>query len=648
MRIFHNRPLMLACVLFALCAVFGVNIYAPYRLLLAVLLAVLSLYLLVRACIHKAFGRKSLLMFLCALFACLALFSSYFYFNVKFEKYRSLHYADHEIEGFVTERMHESLFQTVLCTEITSIDGESCRVKAQLCCEYPSTLQKGDRFSITTQPIAPEQAEFVSDLSIFCSDGFLLCLRATEDNSYRVLPEKENTVRLSLSRLNLKLSYSLRNSIGGEAGDLAAALLLGNRNFMSEQTSLDFQRAGVTHLIAISGLHFTVLMGFVDRILHWLRVNKYIRVCVIPLFAFVYLALIGAPLSAWRAVLMLCGLYLGFLLHDEYDPLTILCLALAGILFVTPYAVYDPALWLSFLTAGSILIFIPPLTDALSDWYSKHRPPLRLYKLMRTFIVAVAVGVVANLAILLYMALLFGEISLASVPATLLLSIPTTLLLVCSAVLTCFPFLPLLPQICSLLGNLTVEVARLFSELSGILVPAVSVPVLICLSLFTVFLIFLAVGNLKSKLWAIPLPVLLTFTLTFAVCYARFAAVPPAVTLDGGRGEVRVYAEGGECVLFNGMSGNSSESYEIKLQTLQLNCTEIKDVVVLRYYNQETYFLYRLTSEIKVRNLHLPEPQNEREVHIAAVLADTAEYYGVTVIYDAEDWYPLDTMAQTK
>ena len=108
------------------------------------------------------------------------------------------------------------------------------------------------------------------------------------------------------------------------------------------------------------------------------------------------------------------------------------------------------------------------------------------------------------------------------------------------------------------------------------------------------------------------------------------------ITIPAGHGEVRLYTQGGENILVNDTRGNASEAYEIKLFATADFCTEITDLVFCRYYNQATYFISRLSGQIMVRCIHLPEPDGDREHAIAKRLEEEAAVYDIEVLYDAE------------
>lgn len=638
MQIFRNRPLALSACLLALCAVLTRPLSGTYKLVLLLLAAGALVVLLAVSLIRRRMGRGICLLSLCLGGVLLALASSYLFFNVRYAKVQALVETECTAEGVVTERMYSVSYGAQLAVRLDELNGESCRVGAILECEYASSLQVGDCFSVTAVPREFTKDELFDEANYHLADDCLLVMTVPASDACHYLGQAENDPLIWASKLNTRLSYGLRNAIGGEVGGVGAALLLGNRSWLSEDTVLAFRRAGVSHLLALSGLHVSILIGFLELVFRKLKLPHTARAVTVPLFALGYLALSGFAVSTWRAVLMICVLYLAYLFRADYDAFTALSLTLALILTVTPYAVLDLSLWMSFLAAGSIIVFSPAVSSFLWRWKRRTRLPAPLFRVLSAIASAFAVGALANLALLLLSASVFGEISLASIPATMLLSIPVTCLLVLSAISLLLPFLPILPWLCGVLGELVLEIASRCSEIERVLLPVNDLPTYLFLLILTAVLIIFAVARVKRPIWSLLIPIISAAAVCSSLCVPNLSTAQYRTALRAGKGEVRLYATRGDAVLINDTSGNASEAYEIKVAANDAHCTEIDDLVFCGYYNQATYFIASLAAKIRVERVHFPTPTDERERAIAARLAEEAELHGIEVFYDAEQY----------
>jgi competence protein ComEC len=161
------------------------------------------------------------------------------------------------------------------------------------------------------------------------------------------------------------------------------ALVVGDQRGI-EQADWDvFNRTGVSHLVAISGLHITMVAGIAALALSALWRRSFFTQAQLPLLlpaqkvaalggacaALVYVLLAGFGVPAQRTLYMLAvvaaALWVGRLTSVSH----ILCLALGLVVLLDPWAVLWPGFWLSFGAVGVILYAgLGRLQDAPSGW----------------------------------------------------------------------------------------------------------------------------------------------------------------------------------------------------------------------------------------------------------------------------------------
>lgn len=505
MHIFHNRPLGLAACLLSLASVLAFPLFS--KLKLGFLIAALVLLVL---CVvfYLAFRKKARVkrvlfcVLLCLIGVCIGLGSSFAFFDVRYQNAQELVGKELYVKGRINARAASASYAGLFDVTIEEIDGKACSMRVLLQTEYASAMQGGDAFCATVTPRAFEEGEDFDERKYRLSNGYLLLMvcRNREDCSFSVGGGKS---LLSIcNHWNLKLGSRILNTVKGEEGALAVAILLGDRSYLSPTTTLAFSRTGTTHLLALSGLHITVLLGLLEILLRRMHVPKILRVILLPLFSIGYMALTGFLASICRAVLMSCIMYLGFLVKEEYDSFTALCVALAAMLTVTPYAILDLSLWLSFLSTAGIVVFMP----AYFAWAERKAHKAsglsgRIRRWLLDFLGSILVGVASNFALMLLLALTVGEFSLLAIPTTLILSTPTTLVLIFSLLMIPLPMIPLLPILCRWMGTLTLWVADLGSSLPGVLLSVRDLLTVVLLILMTLALIAIAVLPIKRRIY---------------------------------------------------------------------------------------------------------------------------------------------------
>ena len=146
--------------------------------------------------------------------------------------------------------------------------------------------------------------------------------------------------------------------VKGDEGALAAAMVTGDKFYVSEELYTAFQYAGASHLMAISGLHLSVVTGVAywlfNKLLRRRKAASVITVAVTVL----YMALAGFSSSIVRAGIMMLVLHGAVLVNRRADALNSLGIAVF-LLCLNPFAVCDAGAVLSVLSVLAILTAQP-------------------------------------------------------------------------------------------------------------------------------------------------------------------------------------------------------------------------------------------------------------------------------------------------
>lgn len=634
MGIFRKRPLALAVWIAAGFAMLASDLDARSKLiLLSVSLGiglVLCAVCLIRHRITPFFVTGILTAAACA---CL-LFGSWL--GLSFSSGRYLSRAGEQIraEGYVTERKTSGANYSRFTVRLTEFDGARVQASLLLDCSYRSALQAGDRFRLTGSIRDFAHTETYDEETALHSQGLVAVLTCADYRDCTITGETVQTPFLALRRMNRSLCERLHTAIGGDAGALACALLLGNRSDLSDAVTLNFRRSGVSHLLALSGLHIAILIGILEWLLRRLRTPKAWRVAVIPPIALGYLFLTGAAVSTARAVVMVTVLSVSFLFAERYDAFTSLSVALFCILAVTPGAILDLSLRLSFCAAASIIVFMPAIQPLIGakGWRVFPSPIARL---LRGLITAVATGVFASSGILAVSVFAIGSASVFSVPLTLLLSPLVTAALFLGILVLLLPAAPV-----AFLARLPLSAMLRLSALAADTEQALILPTqraewaLLVLSL--VLTVAVAVLPLRRKIWVLA-PV--------AVSAAFLATGYSGVFLPSDQSVRYTHNDAGEtitvvqkrtAVAFD-LTGGGALSATQKLQALTAaGCTELDDLILTHCHPQTATLLSRLSARIRIRRVRLPIPVTGQERAITERIAAEAYLHGIEVRYDTD------------
>lgn len=144
----------------------------------------------------------------------------------------------------------------------------------------------------------------------------------------------------------------------------AKALLLGDKTGLSYETDRNFQISGISHVIAVSGMHVAILFSFLYNLCGKRRyLTALIGIPVLILFC----AVAGFTPSIVRACIMQCLMILALLINREYDPPTALAFSVVVLLAVNPMTVTNVGFQLSTACMAGIFLFNAPINRWLMD-----------------------------------------------------------------------------------------------------------------------------------------------------------------------------------------------------------------------------------------------------------------------------------------
>ena len=168
-------------------------------------------------------------------------------------------------------------------------------------------------------------------------------------------------IRCSLSSLRIKLALQMAQLWQGDYLGLARALLLGEKDGISELTPI-FQAAGISHLVAISGMHLAILSEMAVALLLRLGLPRKWLFIFLSIFLFLFVALIGFPASALRAFIMSTLSFLGKLKGRKIYSNRLLIFTFSLMLLLNPFLLrYDLGFGLSFSAVWGLINLSPKL-----------------------------------------------------------------------------------------------------------------------------------------------------------------------------------------------------------------------------------------------------------------------------------------------
>lgn len=546
----------------------------------------------------------------------------------------------HATMGYVEDVIYEEPFGASYHVRLMSVDGKPMESGITLSVDHAAGLNVDDEISCAAvfSPIEEEYAGYYRAKGVFL---------ASETDELMTVGVRERPVSSMLRKVRAYLAEGFDTYIGGEVAGFAAALLTGDREDLSGVTRLDFQRLGISHLLAVSGLHLSIVIGGVDAVLRFLTVPKRKKNVALIAMALFFTALCGFTPSVMRAAIMLSVLYLGELLGEKSDSLTSLFFAAAVIVTVRPWATYDAGLWLSFFATLGILIVI----SSCETWLVGKREDGALLSLGKRLLRAVCLLLLLNFAATAFTLptayLLYGGISLVS-PIANIIFVPMVQVLLFFIVLTAL-LLPIpfaasaFGKVCAVLIDLLTDMAHAFSDMEGIYFSLRYPFAGLLIAVFAAGILAVAFF-MRAKIRGL-LAVFLASAIVFSGCYFVFRRMEMSRTevflATNGKSDVIGMTCSGETVLIDITTGGKALPLDAVTFLSERGIYEADALVLTHLHLLHAGTVRRLCEQMRIEKLCLPAPVTAEEDAVADLI-----YEAVGDILEIETYVRGDVNAK--
>ncbi len=300
-----------------------------------------------------------------------------------------------------------------------------------------------------------------------------------------------NTVKHKITQWRTELTTYLQKHIPNQSGAVVAALITGDRSGIKDETRQAFADAGLAHILAISGLHLSIVAGLIFFFIRGalslipaisLRQNtKKLAAGIALLFTFCYLILSGATIPAERAFIMTSLILIAVMVDRIALTLRNVALAALIVLIIAPHVLTGPSFQLSFAAVIGLVAAYEKMHPVLSRWNAQAGES-RFASLKKTSLYLLTLifsSLIATLATAPFTIFTFNRFSLVAIFTNLLaipyvsfIIMPSIVFALLTAPLTIFFMGPFLEKVLQALISLAFQSQQLPGAV--ILVPQVS------------------------------------------------------------------------------------------------------------------------------------------------------------------------------
>ena len=226
------------------------------------------------------------------------------------------------------------------------------------------TLHSGDEIWLNNAiyPVPKAFNPYQFDYSKYLEKQNVFHQIYTHDNQIKII-QTHKTIDFYIETLrnNLSKSFDIHH-FKPKTKAIIDALILGQRLELDKETIADYSNAGVIHILAISGLHISIIYFFIVFLLKPLKRVKFgaeIQLLIVLGILWLFALLTGLPASVIRAVTLFSFISIGNYFNQPKAIYNALAISAFLILLVKPNAIFDIGFQLSYAAVLSIVLFQP-------------------------------------------------------------------------------------------------------------------------------------------------------------------------------------------------------------------------------------------------------------------------------------------------
>lgn len=389
------------------------------------------------------------------------------------------------------------------------------------------------------------------------------------------------------ARLRLQIQKRIDALFPADTAPFARALVLGDSDALDNTTASDLSVSGIRHVVAVSGLHVSILCA----LLTFLVCGRRWLTCILglPLLG-MFCAVTGFTPSVTRASIMMGLMMIAGAIRREYDPLTELSAAVLVMTVLNPMVVTSVSFQLSVASVLGILLFY----GNIRTWITARFPPCRGIwgKLVRWFCASVAISLSTLVFVTPLSAVYFGSVSLIA-PLTNLLTVWAVVYIfwgILGVLLLSLFFRAgalVLAHVTSWLIRYVLGAAGIFSRVPLAAVYTASLPVVIWLISVYVLGMVLLGGRHKRPKWLIALG---AFGLAAALGISWLLPLRDharITVLDVGQGQCILLQSGGRNFLVDCGGDWDGKAADLASQTLLSQGIRRLDGLILTHFDRD-------------------------------------------------------------
>lgn len=267
------------------------------------------------------------------------------------------------IHGTITEQTKSTSGTALILDDVTVLkNGKKQELPTKVVmyeaqCDYQigQKIEAVGSFSLQKEPTSPGQFNSYLYYRAKGIYGSFLCERVVRVyGTYSPIRELARRIRSNLDDVYHEL-------FSEEEAGVISAMIVGEKSGLSDDIKTLYQENGISHILAISGLHISFLGRNLYKKLRKYRCSFFISALLSASLLLFYGYIVGFSHSAFRAIVMLCLTFVADVIGRSYDMVTAIYACALLILIKRPFCLFDTGTLLSFGAVLGIGLLLPIL-----------------------------------------------------------------------------------------------------------------------------------------------------------------------------------------------------------------------------------------------------------------------------------------------
>ena len=245
-------------------------------------------------------------------------------------------------------------------------------------------------FEMPTNPGEYNMKQYYVSKGIYYGiDDADVTVTGSQDTSYQILKR----AMYKIKNKSVENMYCITDE---ETAGIYCGLILGEGSMVDEGTKALYQRAGIAHILAISGLHISLIGMGIYRLLRKMKLRYFtagtITISVIIMYGF----LTGFRVATVRAVIMIILAVVGEIIGRTYDTMTAMAAAFLVMNLYNPDILYDSGMRLSFVAVFGVIYgkYVMRLVSGCRHIKKLKSEKTFIYKMISAIIMSLSINLV--------------------------------------------------------------------------------------------------------------------------------------------------------------------------------------------------------------------------------------------------------------